>query len=202
MFRTLALLAVLAGSPVAQAASPTVAVHFPSGQTVKVPVPKSGDVVLAQARLIRFSPRGDAAAVEFCLDVSFLGILLCEVDLVRPGGQILQLKGGAVEGQLLWSSDGKYLIGAGGNTLRLWNLVGSRRLTVVKNFGDGPQTQADHIGKMWWQGQDLCVQAQGTVWKSVSSKGRQGETTTFAARFTVPHLQPVKTVTRLACSPL
>ncbi|MDO4246366.1 MAG: hypothetical protein Q4C89_10115 [Deinococcus sp.] len=202
MFRTLALLAVLAGSPVAQAASPTVAVHSPSGQAVKVPVPKSGDVALAQARLIRLSPRGDAAAVQFCLDVSFFGILLCEVDLVRPGGQILRLKGGAVEGQLLWSSDGKYLIGAGGNTLRLWNLVGGRRLTVVNNFGDGPQTRTDHISKMWWQGDDLCVQAQGTVWKAVSSKGRQGKTTTFTARFTVPHLQPVKAVARLACSSL
>ncbi|WP_339096281.1 hypothetical protein ACINK0_10825 [Deinococcus sp. VB343] len=55
MFRTLVLLAALAGSAVAQAASPTVAVHFPSGQTVKVPVPKSGDVALAQARLMRYS---------------------------------------------------------------------------------------------------------------------------------------------------
>jgi len=27
--------------------------------------------------------------------------------------------------RLLWTRDGKYLIGAGGNTVRLWNLVGA-----------------------------------------------------------------------------
>lgn len=197
MFRTLALAVALAGSALAQ----TVDVHFPSGQTVKVAVPEPMGQSPAQVQPVSFSPRGDAAAVQFCWDIPTMSPLMCQVNLVRPSGKIHDLAGGAV-GPLLWTPDGKYLIGAGNNTLRLWNLVGGRRLALVNNFGDGPQTQADHIGKMWWQGQDLCVQAQGTVWKAVSSKGRQGETMTFTARFTVPHLQPVKTAARLACSPL
>lgn len=124
--------------------------------------------------------------MQSCLNVATLAPLMCQVNLVRPSGQILELAGGAVTGQLLWSADGKYLIGAGNNTIRLWNLVGGRRSVTVKNFA-ADQIQAYRIGKMWWQGQDLCVQATGPTAKS------------FTARFTVPHLQPVKTVARLAC---
>lgn len=138
--------------------------------------------------------------MQFCWDVPTMSPLMCQVNLVRPNGPILTLKDGAV-GPLLWTPGGQYLIGAGNNTLRLWNLVGGRRMALVQNVGDGPQTKANHISKMWWQGQDLCVQAKGTVWKTLGSKGRQGEATTFTARFTVPHLHPVQTVARLECSP-
>lgn len=128
-----------------------------------------------------------------------LSPLMCEVDLVRPSGQILRLEGGAI-GRLLWTPDGKYLIGAGNNTLRLWNLVGKRRSVAVQHpDSERQRIQTTHIPELWWQGQDLCVEATGVLFQPVGKREFEGRPVNFTARFTVPHLQPVKTVARFAC---
>lgn len=58
-----------------------------------------------------------------------LSAAVCRVVLARPGRGPLTLKAGVV-GDLFWTPDGQYLIGAGVNTLRLWNLNGGLRLAV------------------------------------------------------------------------
>ncbi|MGY2893971.1 hypothetical protein [Deinococcus sp. UYEF24] len=59
------------------------------------------------------------------------------VYLIRPDGQIQRLKQDTVL-KILWTRDGKYLIGVGGNTLRLWNLSGETRQVTfqdIRSFG-------------------------------------------------------------------
>lgn len=99
-----------------------------------------------------YAPTQQAAAVRFCWNaVKYTG---CETKLARPGQPVLTLPKGDVN-QLLWTADGKYLIGAGANTLRLWNLVGGVRTVATQPAGS--------VVQQLWLSQsrsgeaDLCV---------------------------------------------
>ncbi|WP_211214820.1 hypothetical protein [Deinococcus aquatilis] len=101
---------------------------------------------------ILYAPSKNAAAVRFCWDIGKFGS--CETSLARPGQPVLKLSGGDVS-RLLWATDGKYLIGAGANTLRLWNLVGGVRTAVTPVAGSTVQRlwlAQPNLGKS-----DLCV---------------------------------------------
>jgi WD40 repeat protein len=54
------------------------------------------------------------------------------VYLVGPDGQLRRLKNGTVL-NVQWTDDGKYLIGRGVNTLRLWNLNGGLRQVTFQD---------------------------------------------------------------------
>jgi hypothetical protein len=99
-----------------------------------------------------YAPTKKAAAVRFCWDIGKYGG--CETSVARPGQPVLKLAKGDVS-QLLWTADGKYLIGAGANTLRLWNLVGGVRTAAT-------QVEGSSVQRLWLaqpnQGKaDLCV---------------------------------------------
>ncbi|WP_345450162.1 hypothetical protein [Deinococcus aluminii] len=64
--------------------------------------------------------------------------------------------------QLLWTEDGKYLIGAGANTVRLWNLAGGMRTAIPPSpsvFSASPQHSSQIVG-LAFRGRDLCVQTE------------------------------------------
>ncbi|GAA5437233.1 hypothetical protein M8445_14495 [Deinococcus aquaticus] len=52
------------------------------------------------------------------------------VHLVKPDGRVLPLKNSDVF-DVIWMPDGQYLLGRGGNTLRLWNTSGGLRTRVL-----------------------------------------------------------------------
>lgn len=113
------------------------------------------DVGLWEYEETLYSPRGDSAAVRFCWDaIKYDG---CTVYLARPGGQVSPLQNSNVE-RLLWTQDGEYLVGAGANTLRLWNLSGGVRSVVYRTKTGAP----GGIQRLWLvpngRGRsDLCV---------------------------------------------
>lgn len=138
------------------------------------------------------SPRGDTAALKFCQNVSVLGALLCPVLLTRPDGVAINLKHG-VTGQMLWTADGKYLVGAGNNTLRLWNLSGGVRLAQPPV---GPSVlHARRIGvniqRLWWFKNDLCV---STVQEWVNEQTKVNSLQMTTVRYRVPALKALEIV--------
>ncbi|GHG03846.1 hypothetical protein GCM10017783_15470 [Deinococcus piscis] len=143
--------------------TPTEIVHLGS-EAITVTGPTNADKVGMDVGLwaheeTLYSPRSDFAAVRFCWDaVKYHG---CRVYLARPGAQVTELKNSNVE-RLLWTQDGEYLLGAGANTLRLWNLSGGMRSAMYQT-ATGRSTQRI---QEWWlvlngRGRtDLCVSAQ------------------------------------------
>ncbi|MFC3834583.1 MULTISPECIES: hypothetical protein [Deinococcus] len=67
------------------------------------------------------------------------------VFLVRPDGRTEQLKNDTVL-NIQWSEDGRYLIGTGDNTIRLWNLNGGARQVTF------PDIRASRV-----TGKTLCL---------------------------------------------
>lgn len=102
-------------------------VVFPNGQTALVPRPDAGmeDIMVVSRPDIVFSPSGRAAAVLFSWSVGpkYEG---SQLFLAQAGQRALKLETASIW-PLLWTKDGKSLIGAGANTVRLWNLAGSVR---------------------------------------------------------------------------
>lgn len=134
------------------------------------------------------SPRQDAAAARFCWEIGkYDG---CQVFLVRPGLPTLRLNSSDVR-RLLWTGDGKYLIGAGANTVRLWNLAGGVRTAVP---APGPvfaslQHTSQIVG-LALEGRDLCVRTEDQWYGRNSSWSGQSVTTT---RYALPMLRPLET---------
>lgn len=137
------------------------------------------------------SPRGDAAAVRFCWEMSKYGG--CQVYLARPGQPVLELKNSNVR-QLLWTADGQYLLGAGENTVRLWNLSGGSRAAVPRPVLSGNQQSNSHIRRLWLRGRDLCVAMNSEVFGPNGGYATGYLTTT--TRYALPALRPL-TVTTL-----
>lgn len=131
-----------------------------------------------------WSPRQDAAAVRFCWEIGkYDG---CQVFLARPGQPTLRLKNSDVK-RLLWTADGKYLIGAGNNTVRLWNLVGGMRTAAVRHASPTPGWMYQPgIERLWWRGADLCVSTFDLGWTQTGKASSQTSTTT---RYAVPSLK-------------
>jgi WD40 repeat protein len=184
------MLALLLAAAAALLPIPTASVSFSSGETVTVTGPADSfnhpefPWTLQQ---ILLSPRGDAAAVRFCFEPP--GFHFCDVYLARPGLPALTLKNSNVT-RLLWTADGRYLIGAGKNTVRLWNLNGTVRIATPKPpLIELDVTQsASVIGRLWLDRGDLCVAAQDQLFDAQGQQKRQTVTTT---RYRVPTLRGV-----------
>lgn len=144
-----------------------------------------------------YAPTKNAAAVRFCWDIGKYGG--CETSVARPGQPVLKLAKGDVS-QLLWTADGKYLIGAGANTLRLWNLVGGVRTAVPKSGDNLPGWVIQSLVSRLWlslgkQGQaELCV-ATTDFWGNGKTGARRNTMTT--TRYALPTLKPL-TITTFA----
>lgn len=134
------------------------------------------------------SPRQDAAAVRFCWEIGkYDG---CQVFLARPGQPTLRLKNSDVK-RLLWSQDGKYLIGAGANTVRLWNLVGGMR-TAVPTPGQVYARLTRHSSQivgLTFRGRNLCVRTQDQWYEP---NGQQAGRSVSVTRYALPTLRPLE----------
>lgn len=134
------------------------------------------------------SPRQDAAAVRFCWEIGkYDG---CQVFLARPGQPTLRLKNSDVR-RLLWTADGKYLVGAGRNTVRLWNLVGVVR-TAVPAPGEvyaQPARPSSQIMGLILSGRDLCVRTEDTWY---STNGQRVGRSLSVTRYALPLLKPLE----------
>lgn len=122
-----------------------VQVDFPDGHQVDVPFPAQvnndwGDRPYDLIQ-VSVSPRGDAAAVNFCWVIP--KYRSCLVRLVRSDGSMSDLRNSEVD-KLTWSGDGKYLIGAGASTLRIWNLGGSLQISEAVSKAR-KYISADHL---------------------------------------------------------
>lgn len=147
MILALLAVAVIATDP----ALPVTKVNF-NGKVVKVTAPPPMADFASEPQETLFSPRGDAVAVRFCWDA--IKYWFCQVKLARASGKITVLNNSSVN-QLLWTADGRYLIGAGNNTLRLWNLSGGL-ITATPIFTDDPQAST-HIEYVQLKNRSLCL---------------------------------------------
>ena len=103
-----------------------------------------------------FSRRSEAVAVRFCNDHTMESG--CIVYVAKPTGRILELENSDVN-LFLWTANGRYLIGSGGDTVRLWNLSGGMRTdTLTLPVSDpGLTPGASEITRLWLDHGDLCV---------------------------------------------
>ncbi|ANE43489.1 hypothetical protein SU48_06585 [Deinococcus puniceus] len=173
----------------ASASSPQATVTFP-GMAAQVVRGQANTAQNAEypwtLRQTLYAPTQQAAAVRFCWNaVKYTG---CETKLAWAAQPVLTLPKGDVS-QLLWTTDGKYLIGAGANTLRLWNLVGGVRTAATPVVGSVVQRlwlAQSRSGKA-----DLCV----SVGRMLPVNGVY-RTTMTTLRYALPTLK-VLTVTTL-----
>ncbi|MPY65488.1 hypothetical protein F8S09_02115 [Deinococcus sp. SDU3-2] len=172
----------------------SVEVAFPGGRVVRVPGPEPMADFPASPAQTLLSPRGDAAAARFCWDLPKYGS--CQVRLVRPSGAVQVLKNSNVR-RLLWTPDGQYLIGAGVNTVRLWNLVGRVR-TAVPTPGEvypQPFRRLSRIAGLSLWGRDLCVQTEDQWF---TPTGQQAGRSISATRYTLPTLRSLQVLSFVA----
>jgi len=139
---------------------PTTVVHFSSGQNVTVPGPgsdaerlKYGETSAWKNTSTVISPRKDVAAVQFCVNHAMESG--CVVYLARPTGGIQEL-GDSDVAVLFWTADGRYLIGADHNTVRLWNLSGAFR-SVTPPPQPGMRSSLFEVTRIWLDRGGLCV---------------------------------------------
>jgi microcystin-dependent protein len=123
--------------------------------------------------------------VRFCFEPP--GFRFCDVHLARPGVPVTVLKNSNVF-HLLWTAGGRSLIGAGKNTVRLWNLSGGVRIAtpVPPMFELGITQSASVITRLWLDRGDLCVAAQDQLFDAQGQQKRQTVTTT---RYRLPTLK-------------
>jgi len=178
--------------------TPQVEIVFPGAAPVTVTGPenseKNAEYPWKHTQTL-LSPRQDAAAVRFCWEIGKYGG--CQVFLARPGLPVLELKNSSVT-RLLWTTDGKYLIGAGANTVRLWNLSGGNRAAVPTPALTGKQRSYSHIQRLWLRDRDLCVAMNSEVFGPNGGYATGQLITT--TRYALPTLQPL-TVTTLGAGP-
>lgn len=187
------LLLAAAVPAIAVPATPRVEIAFPDGASVTVTGPENSARNAEYPwthRQTLMSPRGDAAAVRFCWEISKYGS--CQVSLARPAQPALELKNSNVT-RLLWTEDGRYLIGAGENTVRLWNLSGGNRAAVPRPVLFGKQQSVSHIGRLWLRDGDLCVAMNSEVFGPNGGYATGHLMTT--TRYALPLLKPLETVT-------
>ncbi|MDO4244590.1 MAG: hypothetical protein Q4C89_01020 [Deinococcus sp.] len=189
---TLLLSAVLAtGNTALVAPSLPVTVDFGARGKVAVPRPAPQADFEAQLRQVLMSPRRDAAAVQFCWDIPKYAF--CRVILARPGQPMLTLKNSDVR-KLLWTPDGKYLVGTGANTVRLWNLVGGVRVHVPGLEPDqlDERIVTRDITQLWLEQGKLCVAMVSDVFRT--SGGPALRQLTSTTRYQLPALRPLQVV--------
>lgn len=171
----------------------TVDVAFSGGPVVRVTGPEPMADFPAEPAGTLMSPRGDAAAVRFCWNIPKYDS--CQVRLVRPGGAVQLLTKSDVR-RLLWAPDGQYLIGAGVNTVRLWNLVGGMR-TALPTPGQiyaGLSRHSSRIVGLSLRGRDLCVRTEDQWY---GRGGQQAGRSVSTTRYTLPTLGALQTVSAL-----
>lgn len=95
------------------------------------------------------------------------------VYLVNPSGKIIELKKSMVN-QVVWSQDGKYLLGFGNNTFRVWNQLGNVQ-----------QVTFDSILGFEKRGQTICL--------AVRKFGDGQSFTELAKIFSIPQLKLLST---------
>lgn len=140
-------------------------VPFPGGPVVTVRASPNTDSDAWEHKQTLYAPGRRAAAVLFCWEsLRFTG---CEVMLARPGEPTRVLPDSNVR-TLLWTPAGRFLLGGGFNTLRLWNPLGGMRVAVLT---PGSQHNEPPLALSLKAGV-LCVQSSRT-----------------AARYTLPALQ-------------
>lgn len=193
----LSLAAVI--SPFAGALTPQATVTFANGSTQTVVGPENTDQNAEYPWTLQGaqpSPRGDAVAVRFCWDIGkYSG---CQVRLARAGRPMTVLSRSDVT-RLLWTADGRYLIGAGANTVRLWNLSGGVRTATPSVTGAVPRAQShSRIAGLKLSGPELCVQT-ADVWSGPNS-ARVGETRS-AVRYALPSLRTIGVISAAAKEP-
>lgn len=183
----LALLLAVVSSPPSPV-TPQVEIAFPNAAPIVVTGPENSEKNAEypwKHEQTLLSPRQDAATVRFCWEIGkYDG---CQVFLARPGQPTLRLKNSDVK-RLLWTEDGKYLIGAGENTLRLWNLVGGARTAVpipVPAFA--PLQHTSQIVGLTLDGGRMCVRTEDQWYGHNSSQATRSVTTT---RYALPTLKP------------
>ena len=142
---------------------PTANVHFAGGQSMIISGPgsdaerlKYGETSAWMNNATLYSPKKDWVAVRFCIEHTMESG--CVVYLARATDHIQELEDSDVN-LLLWTADGRYLIGSGSDTVRLWNLSGGRRtdmLTLPVN-DPGLTPGASEITRLWLDHGDLCV---------------------------------------------
>ena len=134
------------------------------------------------------SPRQDAAAVLYCND--FGKYQPCTVFLARPGQPVMTLKNSDVL-RLLWSADGRYLVGAGKNTVRLWNLVGGVRTTNPAGTPVLNRIRDAQITALKLSGLNLCVLLRED-WYKPNGSGQPAQTSLTTARYSLPTLKLIQ----------
>jgi len=179
---------------------PTTVVHFSSGQNVTVSGPgsdaerlKYGETSAWVNTSTVISPRQDVAAVQFCGNHTMESG--CVVYLARPTGRIQELKNSDVT-PLLWTADGRYLIGVDRNTVRLWNLSGTFR-SVMPPPQPGMPSSLFEVTRIWLDRGGLCV---ASVFRTTPDQPRSGDapplplsTTAATTRYALPFLTELTT---------
>jgi WD40 repeat protein len=179
---------------------PTTVVHFSSGQNVTVSGPgsdaerlKYGETSAWVNTSTVISPRKDVAAVQFCTDHAMESG--CVVYLVRPTGRIQELENNNVN-TLFWTADGRYLIGADRNTVRLWNLLGGSR-SVTPPPQPGMRSSLFEVTRIWLDRRGLCVasvfQTGPNQPRSMDATPLPLSTTAATTRYALPLLTALTT---------
>jgi len=123
--------------------------------------------------------------VRYCYE--YPGGAFCEVHLAQAGLPVTVLKNSNVT-RLLWTADGHFLIGAGTNTVHLWNLRGTPRTAVPHPplIEPGLVQSSSEITRVWMDRRDLCVATRDNLFDAV---GQQKRATVTTSRYRLPTLQ-------------
>lgn len=186
-------------SPTPQAPArpvPVVDVYFPGGAVVRVRGPAgTDDYAYGLAGIVR-SPTGDLTALHWCWES--LKFSDCQVALVTPRTAPVTLKNSSVR-QLLFTPDGRWLVGMGENTLRLWapgqpgaaprtqvlNMNGLERLEVTKRHicvtGRAHLYGVNTV--LSWPDLKVVREQRVQLLRDVSTTTRQGNTETTIVKY-------------------
>lgn len=176
---------------------------FPNGQTVHVPRPDAGmeDIMVVARPDVLFSPSGNAAAVLFSWSVGpkYEG---SQLFLAQAGHRALKLETTGIW-PLLWTKGGEYLIGAGANTVRVWNLAGSvRRATpaLPARWRGDREVIRREIAELTLGKSALCVHISFVLARA----GASAERLQIVSRYALPSLKLLsrQTVARSAEVPV
>jgi len=129
--------------------------------------------------------------VRYCYE--YPGGAFCEVHLAQTGLPVTVLKNSNVT-RLLWTDDGHFLIGAGTNTVRSWNLRGISRTAVPHPplTLPGLVQSSSEITRLWMDRRDLCVATRDQLFDALWKQKRTPVTTT---RYRLPTLQGLTSYT-------
>ena len=187
------MLALLLAAAVSIPPPPQTTVNFPGAAPITVVGPATpagrADFPWTLAQTL-YAPGQRTAAVRFCWDAAkYTG---CEVHLARAGRGALVLRNSNVK-QLLWSADGRYLIGARANTLRLWNLSGGVRTATLRDeIPEANWTVQPVIRRLWFYRGDLCVAAHDFAYNTKTFARRENVST---GRYALPTLRGISVTT-------